>query len=1020
MAQTASRLPEEDRPQIRPDELRDRERAAGGGSTGSAGSSNPGKTGSRGKSGGNTGTSGSIGGQSGGGSTGSGLYNPSDPKSDEEDQVNGFYNASGGKGGRNRNKRSRFSKRNKIIGIGLAGIVSASVGISTIFFMGIFNLPNFVKNIEQAGFQRYQVDINGRSSKWLQAYMELRFGEIEDPNLAAKDRDNVFFRSDRVDTNKSLTDWYRTLRASKFEQDLFEQKGIRFTSIAERRGNSVVYRSGVISFKDTDKRITFDPGQKTFEAMERGDPNAFNGALQDFVQVDQKFETDKEARAQIKKIVNQNDPGWWKAIKRYHVRQDIQNMIGVRKWTFFENTRNKLNEKKISYRNKIITQALPDDSKTGDFVKCLFGVPDCKASTDPGNQNADDHGPVGSQKEGDKTDGNPDNPQPLGDGTGEATLEEGASVAKSGAGDVAGRIISKLIAKAGILSMLDSLARFDQALNDHKLSKIITQAKTQQAIGFFAVFSVAADQLTTGQQSGSEVNSFMQQFKHPTNNEGWTTVVDPQKNSGAVSAASTEYVQAKDKAAFCSDKHQAEMNAHPKLAEDEFQWQCPENTIGATSRGHELEDSWNSGPGALLHPILDVFHKATGGIFDVFNAVTSAITDPIISAALAATGQTANLENLIATVATKALEFGGASMGVTEDSPSGGVAMVALQGSAAQGEASMRDQGAASTNAESRTLANRNVMAYEAEQRHSNSFYTRYLSPSNPKSLFATEFFAITTNFDNTGRNFLGVFASAISAPLRVLTQPAHAAVPDGYAASKFAGIETFDFPPQCLNSQPLNQTPRSVTNADDLGIFKPDELTWDLVNNKDAWYKALYEKVGNDEDKAKTVWNCALFDNTVRGGMSARYGYPGENALPNNGGGAATVGASIVSGDAQQLAQEILANDKISKTGRYVMEDLQHTANGQPAYDDVSLDLKMLQFMAELGQTTPFTITSITGAGSGHSDGSNHYSGKAVDFGCGFDEAKADEVGKKYGYMADNERCDDGIDHSHFSEDGF
>ncbi len=1012
MVQTASRLPEEDRPQIRPDELRDREQAAGGG-TGSAGSSNPGRTGGTGQSGAGTGTSGSLGDQSDGGgtggSTGSGL------------DGGGLFS-----GQRDQNGKSRFKfiKRNKVIVTAISVFVGMVVSLSTFFFMGIFNLPNFVKNIEQAGFQRYQVDITGRSSKWLQAYMEIRFSEVDDfdhPDQAPGDKDNIIFRSDRVDTNQPLKDWYRTLRTSNFERDLFANTGIRFTSYAYKENGIIKFRAGTIQFPDGE--VKFDPnklGYHDLNALSEGDISKLNGKLSEtFDQT--KFNNDKEARAEIKKIVNANDPGWWKAIKRYHVRQDIQNMIGVRKWTFFENTRNNLNEKKISYRNKLITQALPDDSKTGDFVKCLFGVPDCKSSTDPGNQNADDHSPTGTQKEGDKTNGNPDNPQPLGDGTGEATLEEGANAAKSGAGDVAGRIVSKLIAKAGILSMRDSLARFNEALREHKLSKIIAQFKEQKSIGYFAAFSVAADQLTTGQLNSSEVNSFMQQFKHPTNNEGWTSVISPQNNSGAVSAASTEYVQAKDKAQFCSEKHQAEMKADPKQAEDEFQWQCPKNMIGSEGRGKELEDSWNSGPGTLLDPVLQIYHKATGGIFDVFNSVASAITDPIISAALDASGQTKNLENLVALIATKALEFGGADMGVTEDSPSGQLSMIALQGSSAQGEASMRNQGAAATNAESRSLASRNVMAYEAEQRHSSSFYTRYMSPSNPKSLFATEFFAITTNLDNTGRNFLGVFANAISNPLKALTQPAHAAVPDGYAAAKFAGIDTFDFPPECLNSQPLEETPQSVTNADNLGIFKPEELTWDLVNNKDAWYKALYQKVNNDEDKAKTVWNCALFDNTVRGGMSARYGYAGENALQNNQStGASTVGTTIISGDAQQLAQEILANDKISKTGRYVMDDLKHTANGQPAYGDVTLDLKMLQFMADLGKTTPFTITSITGEGSGHTDGSNHYSGKAVDFGCGFDEAKADEIGKKYGYMADNERCDDGIDHSHFSEDGF
>lgn len=128
------------------------------------------------------------------------------------------------------------------------------------------------------------------------------------------------------------------------------------------------------------------------------------------------------------------------------------------------------------------------------------------------------------------------------------------------------------------------------------------------------------------------------------------------------------------------------------------------------------------------------------------------------------------------------------------------------------------------------------------------------------------------------------------------------------------------------------------------------------------------------------------------------------------------------VSGDSQQLAQQVLDNNKVSKTGRYVTEDLSNTAAGKPAYGSVNISLNILQFLAELGNTTSYTITSITGAGSGHSSGSNHYSGNAVDLGCPMDESKADEVAKKYGLMAQNERCENtpGNEHMHYSKDGY
>lgn len=142
-----------------------------------------------------------------------------------------------------------------------------------------------------------------------------------------------------------------------------------------------------------------------------------------------------------------------------------------------------------------------------------------------------------------------------------------------------------------------------------------------------------------------------------------------------------------------------------------------------------------------------------------------------------------------------------------------------------------------------------------------------------------------------------------------------------------------------------------------------------------------------------------------------------------NQGGGSANAGSvATVSGNAQQLAQQILDNNKISKTGRYVMEDLQNTAAGKPAYGNVNISLNILQFLADLGENTSYTITSITGAGSGHTSGSNHYSGHAVDLGCPLDEQAADESAKKYGLMAQNERCENtpGNEHMHYSKDGY
>jgi hypothetical protein len=139
----------------------------------------------------------------------SGFYSPSDEgegssdsKSDSADDLKkeeaspsnssgGFYND---RGSNRRSLSSRIKNRKKwLIGAAIvSGIVTALMGLFISF--GRFNLSSFMANIEQRGFARYQVDLNGRSCNWLETYMMVRFGEIEDPRLAPKDRDNILFR----------------------------------------------------------------------------------------------------------------------------------------------------------------------------------------------------------------------------------------------------------------------------------------------------------------------------------------------------------------------------------------------------------------------------------------------------------------------------------------------------------------------------------------------------------------------------------------------------------------------------------------------------------------------------------------------------------------------------------------------------------------------------------------------------------------------------------------------------------
>ncbi len=1003
---------------------------------------------------------------------GGGLYNPggedggassrgslkdSEETADNEDG-GGLYNEKGDRGRFGRRKPQKNGRMHKYRrgALALAALSGGAISLAILLFTGGFSLTHFMKNIEAKGFLRYQVDLQGRSSKWITTYMELRMGEVEDfdhPDLAPNDRDNIVFRANKVDNNKYFTDWYRTMRASKFEQDLLDKYGIKFTSVAYKEGNTVKFRPGVITFKDSDESLKFDPSPKVFDELAKGNPNLLNGELKKFIEVDT-FQNDKLARAELKRILKNEYPGIWKSVKRFHLRHDIQNMIGVRNWRFFENKRNETKEKLRGMRNDLIVKAAPEDTRTGKFVQCLFGITNCKASADPGDPEGRQLNADGTSKEGDKQETNSDgtpkkdadgNTPSVGDGSGERTLSEAA-------GATARDVIKKFIAKAGILSLIDSLSRIDKAIHDHSLSKMVLQAKTAQAIGVFTAMGVAADQLTTGEVTSQEVAAFNEQFQHPTKNEGWTTVVDPPSDSSTVSAASTTYTEAKNKKEFCSQEHQTLMAqaANLQASENEYQFLCSDKRVGSASNANALEDAWNNTAGGVLHPLLAAFRSSVGVLGDVFSSIVGKITGPILDGILSVTGTADDVQGAAAYGAEQAMAFAGGGPPVNKNSPSGQVAMQALQGSSAMAEATTRYQGGALTTTATRALANKNVLAYEQNQNA--GFSDRYFAISNPQSFASRQLFSLSTfRPSSIASQTVSYFGSTLSSGFKSLfTRPASAdeQVGDGYRAAKFAAIDTYDLPSQCLNQDPLTMTPQSSTNADDLGLFSPDELTWELMSNKETWFDALYSKT-KDENLARTVWNCALFDNTVRGGVGAKYGYQGEDAFEDAGSTPAedtTSDSGRPSGDAQELAQQLLkqadggkvrfnvlnsadVNDRSTPKDNVVDmskgQPAQTTSNcsgrgAQPPHSSVNLNTDLLAFLVELSQQASQTIQINALAGQCHGETtSNHYKGTAVDFDCPFDAALADKVGKKYNISDQTGEACANAAHYHYSVGG-
>lgn len=104
-------------------------------------------------------------------------------------------------------------------------------------------------------------------------------------------------------------------------------------------------------------------------------------------------------------------------------------------------------------------------------------------------------------------------------------------------------------------------------------------------------------------------------------------------------------------------------------------------------------------------------------------------------------------------------------------------------------------------------------------------------------------------------------------------------------------------------------------------------------------------------------------------------------DACGSQSGGSDNSGTPAVDGSIQDLAKQVLKDGNIDKdSGRVVREDLEEAAAGKPSVGNNKLNKSVLVLLLEIAKKYKVSISSVTGNGTGHSSGSKHYEGLAVD----------------------------------------
>jgi hypothetical protein len=775
---------------------------------------------------------------------------------------------------------------------GLGSLIFLIIGGGFLGFLNVFKLEHFMQNVEQKAMVRYIAASDKRSSKWAEAYVQIRLTELKGEDTPG------LFRSDRVDTNSPMSDWYKTMRASNFEKDL-AKKGIVFTNFVDGKT-----RGFAILEVDGKKVAGLDkPDMKMSELIdELNTKGALNGVTD--------FDLDKpgansEIRKVIKKAVNDNTHSW-NVIKRRQLRKSVQNMTGIKDWRFFETTRDKYDSKKLAAKQKLVSKVLPESTKSGKLIGCLLGYSDCSKGTkdpaDPANKVSGDLDAPDNDKAretdvvDDTTQDDPNTPEnEQKNVSGETdTLVKDALNSPDIANEALGKTIKQMLSKANpavsIVSIIDSLVRVNDNIKEGSLTKMIYVAKLTQLMGVYQVIGTSQDQLKTGQVNSQEVNDTMNYLNNLGNNDGWSEVIGKKSTTQTAKAdGDTPAPPSATKEEYCSIENQTYINdpANAKENQNKSAYVCDAyKPNGGDTKAKTIEDTWNKYMGPVLNPISEIYNaiglKTVMGWID---GATSWLLNPLMDGALSALGVKDNIEDLMSEAMARATEFLGGAPLVNGGTSGPQFGMFALGGGAGSQSVAMRDAGAITTNTSTAQSMNSVVAEYNANKNNT-SLYDKYISLDNEKSIGST----VTYNLASTatsGINLNESLAKIVKNTGNIITMPFSGttkAETDNYAADNHYGVDSYDFPDKCLNRDVIDsyKSPKNATNIQEIlgeNSVPDSELSWTTLRNSEEWYTYLYSKNPTDE-QATQIYNCELLDNQARGGVGFVYGWTDDNGL--------------------------------------------------------------------------------------------------------------------------------------------
>jgi hypothetical protein len=933
---------------------------------------------------------------SGSGGSGSLLDRESGGSGDHGSRSSGFKFNDSDKGGRLGAAMKMVAKHKKGVGIG-AGVGGGLVGIALmIFFMLIpLKIEHIVQNLENRFFATSEDAVSRESAKMFTRYMTKyvlpqyrgKCGSTIDRNCSVK-----------INGKGPVSNLYRTWANAKLENDLAKNYGIEFK---------------------------FDSHSGHWHMKAPGTNSGGDDIGADGKGLDTDFERSNrsEMRAAVKDAF-QHETRWKKVMYRYKVGRLLEEKYGLKRCIIFCGTRDKLADKKDAKLNaaklKLVQRVItPRTESLGPILECLIaGCNPTKVSPIPAEDGTT--GELAGSPENHETDTQiREIDQQLSQRFATETLESMTNavdrirekgparwlletvLTKAGLSDMLAKQLSSAVPIVGWAERIATLIHFARHAGP-ALQKLSYIANAGAAVQLYMMYRTYADEIHTGHVDATEVGSLTDSLS--PGNRG--TPGDPQVG-GTAGAENTplyknliDHENGKQSVALLNNllPGKAEAATGGSNSPDYIcqngkpvptgQLACSEEAFGSVQG---LGSAALSASQFLAEPVVssvssvaDTIYNASNGVYGVIGDVAGWVIHNVPPFNLAADGATAatsflldKLQPFFMDVLNKLIK------NPFSDNMSGGRTfdLMAAGADVAGNDYAHTVLGGQKLNPQQvADIVNQQQDLAQQEFNHQ-SFFARMFDTSSDYSLVTKIAMSIPIGTQAQAQRGL----ANILNPLEALGH--------GFA-SLFSG--------KVLAAATAQPDPFGIVQygytSDDLNNIGDPETYWEQHCSDNAsnaymktndWNKAAAKTIDpNTGMPVNTKTNpCLLLKATVgaAGGLFNTSNLTSDDLADQTGGSSVTGGSAIpVSGNAQQLAQQILSNNNIDLgcLSSSVGQDVKDAAAGKPGTAGAAVSSAILQLIATVGQNHQVCITAIESDGQGHATGSYHYTGDAVDFG--------------------------------------